>query len=243
MQTRTVAEWSRQLLLWEHAQDMRVGMRPADAGSAGTEPTALAIGILADRADPPVAAALLDDTRIWQALLIRDWGDGGAALGQIVTQAGLETGTAGDHAVRTGLHVIGAGLGADDPARVDGEPGDRCRRRAGARRSRGDTPLRGRGRAPGRHRRTAVRRTDDVVKGLGYVTLDRGAAEQIEQALDGWALAQPRALEGANSDSPLPAVGVPSAFLAVQHWAQRSDHALDALQARETAEDRNSGGE
>jgi hypothetical protein len=49
---------------------------------------------------------------------------------------------------------------------------------------------------------------------------------------------QPRALDGTSAYAPPPAVAVPSAYLAVQHWAQRSDHALDAMQARETAENR-----
>jgi hypothetical protein len=238
VQTRTVAEWSRQLLLWEHAQDMRVGMRPADAGSTGIEPTALAIGILADRADPAVAAALIDDTRVWEALLIRDWGDGGAALGRIITQAGQETGTPGDQAVQTGLHVIGAGLAADDPAEWT------------VNRNTVATIAPALGGAAAAHISVAVDALQvgvdgrlsggrgDVARGLGYVTLDRDAAARIDRALDGWALVQPRALDGTTSNSPLPVVAVPSAFLAVQHWAQRSDHALDALQAREEAENR-----
>ena len=238
VQTRTVGEWSRQLLLWEHAQDMRVGMRPADTGSAGMDPTELALGILADRTDPSVAAALLDDSRTWEALLIRDWGDGGTALSQIVTQAGLDTGAAGEHAVRTGLHVIGAGLAADDPAEWTVN-----RDTVGA----VAPALAG---ALAAHISVAVEALQvgvdgrlsggrgDVVKGLGYVTLDRDAAALIEQALDRWALVQPRALDGSTTYSPLPAVAVPSALLAVKHWAQRSDHALDGFEARETAENR-----
>ena len=86
VQTRTVAEWSRQLLLWEHAQRMRAGMNPANSGSEGMDPTALAIDILAERSDVVAAAALLADERIWEALLSRVWDDGGAAVGGIVAR-------------------------------------------------------------------------------------------------------------------------------------------------------------
>jgi hypothetical protein len=81
----------------------------------------------------------------------------------------------------------------------------------------------------------------DVLEGLGYVTLDRGAAAEIERALLDWALVQPGGLIGTGPLSPLAAIAVPSAYLAVQQFAQRSDYALDGLEARETAENRELG--
>jgi hypothetical protein len=238
VQTRTVAGWSRQLLLWEHEQRMPVGMRSVEGAPEVSDPTALAIGILADRADAAVSAALLDDTRVWEALLSRVWGDAGVALGEIVTQAALEPGAAGDHAVRTGLQVGGAGLEADDPAdwTVNRDTLAAIAPALGG--------------AVAAHVSVAVDALQvgvdgrsgggraDVLQGLGYVTLDRGAVAEIEQALHRWALSQPGSLDGTGSLSPLPAIAVPSAYLALQQFAQRSDYALDCLEARKAAENR-----
>jgi hypothetical protein len=238
VQTPTVAEWSRQLLLWEHTQRMRAGMRPADSGSEGMDPTALAVRILADRSDAAVSAELLGDARIWEALLSRLWGDGGAAVGEIVAQAGAEPGGAGDHAVRTGLAVVGTGLAADDPAKwtVNRDTVAVIAPALGA--------------AVAAHGSVAVdalqvgvdgRLTGgrtDVLRGLAYLTLDRGAAAAVEQALHGWALVQPGGLDGTGPTVPLPAIAVPSAYLAVQQFGQRLAYVLNGLEARETAENR-----
>ena len=78
----------------------------------------------------------------------------------------------------------------------------------------------------------------DVLKGLGYLTLDRGAAEAIGQALHGWAVVQPTGLAGTGPSAPLPAIAVPSAYLAVQEFGQRHAHTLDGREARERAENR-----
>jgi len=189
-----------------------------------------------------VSAALLEDSRIWEALLSRVWGDAGAALGDVVTQAGLAPGAAGDHAVRTGLRTVGGGLAADDPAHwtVNRETVAAIAPALGG--------------AVAAHLTVAVdvlqavgvdgitgEEGGDVLQGLGYVTLDRGAAAQIGQALHGWALVQPGSLDGTGPLDPLPAIAVPSAYVAVQQFAQRSDYALDGLQARESAELREQG--
>lgn len=238
VQTRTVAEWSRQLLLWEHKQRMPAGMNPANSGSAGMDPTELAVGILADRSDEAAAAALLRDDRIWEAMLSRVWGDGGLAVSEIVAQAGAEPGATGDRAIRTGLSVLGSGLAADDPA-------DWTVNR--------DTvavvaPVLGI--AVAAHVSVAVEALQvgvdggqaegrtDVLKGLGYLTLDRGAAEAIGRGLHGWALVQPTGLDGTGPAQPLPVIAVPSAYLAVQEFGQRHAHTLDGREARETAENR-----
>jgi hypothetical protein len=239
VQTRTVAEWARQLLLSEHAQGMPVGRRWIEGASELGDPTELAIGILADRADPVLSAGLLDDTRIWESLLLRVWGDAGGALGNVVTQASLAPGAVGDHAIRTGLRAVGAGLAADDP---DDWTVNRDTVAAIA-------PVLGH--AVVAHLSVAVdplqavgadglmsQGSGDVLRGLGYVTLDRGAAAEIEEALHRWALVQPGSLNGTGPLDPLPAIAVPSAYLAVQQVAQRSNYALDGLEARESAENR-----
>jgi hypothetical protein len=218
-----------------------VGRRSVEGAPELSDPTELALGVLAERGDVTVSAWLLDDTRIWEALLRRTWGDGGAAFGMLVTQAGLEPGVAGGQAVRTGLQAVGGGLAADDPAdwAVNRDTLAVIAPALGA--------------AVAEHVSVAVNALQvgvdgrhsgdrlDVLRGLGYVTLDRGAAAEIEQALHGWALLQPHSLVGTSRLSPLPAIAVPSAFLAVQQFAQRSDYALDGLEAREEAENRELG--
>jgi hypothetical protein len=213
-------------------------MRPADAGSEGMDPTALAVGVLAGRSDVAVSTALLADPRIWEALLSRLWGDAGAAVGEIVFQAGAEPGGAGDHAVRTGLEVVGAGLAADDPSEwtVNRDTVAAIAPALGA--------------AVAAHVSVAVEALQvgidgrltggrtDVLRGLGYLTLDRAAAAAVEQALHGWALVQPDGLDGTGTLAPLPAIAVPSAYLAVQQFGQRLAHELNGLEARETAENR-----
>ncbi len=236
--TRTVGEWSRQLLLREHEQHQPVGRRSVPGAPEVADPAALAIGILADRADPAVSADLLGDPDVWQALMRRAWGDGGTALAGVITQAGLEPGAPGDRALRTGLSTVGAGLVADDPA-------DWAVNRdtlAGVAPALGD--------AVAAHVDVAVEalrvgvdahpgaRQVDIMVGIGYVTLDRDAAAAIERALTGWAQVDPGALDGTTPQAPLPAVGVLSAYVAVRQYAQRSDHALDALEDRETAENK-----
>jgi hypothetical protein len=76
----------------------------------------------------------------------------------------------------------------------------------------------------------------EILRGLGSLTLVRGAAAAVEQALQRWALVQPGGLDGTGPLAPLPAVAIPSAYLAVQQFGQSLDHRLDGLEAREKAE-------
>jgi hypothetical protein len=234
--TRTVAGWGRQLLRWENEQRERIGTRSAGWAREVGDPTGLAISILAERADPEVSAALLDDPAVWGAALHRVFDDGGAALGEVMAQAGREPGERGDRVVRMGLATAGAGLAGDDPG------GWTVNRSTLA----GVAP--GLGDAVSAHVGVAVDalqvgvdgqlRGDqaDVLAGLGYVTLDRGAAAVIQQALSAWAQVRPEALDGTGPEAPLPAIAVVSAFVAVQEFAQRTDHAMDALEDRAEAE-------
>src|SRR4051794_19331016 len=238
VQTRTVAEWSRQLLLREREQREPVGRRSVDLAPERSDPAALALGILAQRADAVLSAELLADGRVWEAVLRRVWDDGGVALGEVIASAARESGAAGDRAVRTGLSTVGGGLAADDPAdwTVDRDTLAAVAPALGV--------------AVAAHVDVAVdalhvgvdgrtgRDQGDVLAGLGYVTLDREAAAVVEQALSGWVQAGPVAPAGTGPGAPLPGAAVLGAYVAVQEYAQRSAHALDALEDREAAENK-----
>jgi hypothetical protein len=162
--------------------------------------------------------------------------DGGAALGRIVGQAGLEPGARGDRVVRLGLATAGAGLAGDDPMAWTVNR----RTLAGI--------ASGLGASVSGHVDVAAEALQvgvdghlregqaDVLAGLGYVTLDRGAAAAIEQALSAWAQGRPGALVDAAPQAALPAADVLGAYVAVQEFAQRTDHAMDALEDRADAQ-------
>ncbi|WP_324274456.1 hypothetical protein [Blastococcus brunescens] len=75
----TAAEWARQLLVREHVQGTPAGTVPLTWSSEAADPVAVAVQFVARSGDQEAAAALLGDARVWQASLIRSWGDGGAA--------------------------------------------------------------------------------------------------------------------------------------------------------------------
>ena len=234
--TRTVATWGRQFLLWERRQHDRIGTRSAAWAPEVGDPTGLTISILAERADLDASAALLDDPEIWQAALGRLYDDGGAALGEVIAQAGQVSGERGDRVVRMGLATAGAGLSGDDPAAwtvnrstltgVSAGLGDAvCAHvdvAAGTLKVGVDGKLHG--------------NQADVLAGLGYVTLDRGAAAAIEQALSAWAQIRPEGLADTGPHAALVAASVLGAYVAVQEFAQRTNHAMDALEDRAEAQ-------
>lgn len=236
----TVGAWARQLLLREQAQDMPTGL-PSPAmpwREDARDPVRLAVGILAQGGDPAAASALLGDDRVWEALLDRYWGDGGTALGDLVAEASRDVGPAGDRAVRLGLRTIGGGL-------VEGDPSDWTVDRdvlAAVSPALGDAVAAHVGVAADALASVASEGggedTGDVLKGLGYVTVDRQAAVVVERALTEWAGAQPHGLAGSSRAEPLPAVAVPAAFLAVQEHGQRLTYALDGFELQEEAQSR-----
>jgi hypothetical protein len=238
----TVAEWARQLLLREHEQGMPTGLGPAPDGvdPEVSDPTLVAISLLADIADPALSAGLLGNGDVWEALLNRFWTDGGAALDEVVLAAAGDTGGAGAHAVRTGLEVIGADL-------VLGDPADRRVNRATV-----DAVSRALGSAAAMQVEVVVEPLsvgvdgllgdrEDALRGLGYVTLDPAAAAAVDRALDDWSRVQPTSLEGTGPLTPLPAVAVPAAFIGVREYGQRLAFALDGFEAQRAAENAESG--
>jgi hypothetical protein len=234
--TRTVASWGRQFLLWENRQRERIGTRSVNWAPEAGDPTGLAISILAQRAEPAVSAAFLDDPRVWQAALRRVYDDSAAALGKVVAQAGLEPGERGDRALRMGLATAGAGLAGDDPsawtvnrhtfAGVASDFGDALSAHidvaVGVLKVGVDGKVHGDG--------------ADVLAGLGYVTLDRDAAAAVQEALTAWAQVRPEAVAGSAPQGALPPADVLGAYAAVQEFAQRTDHAMDALEDRVEAQ-------
>ena len=234
--TRTVAGWGRQFLHWERQHRERIGTRSAAWAPEVGDPTGLAISTLAQRADTDISAVLLADPVNWDAALRRLYDDGGAALGEVVAQAGREPGERGDRVVRIGLETAGAGLAADDPAVWT------VNRHTLA----GVAP--GLGEAVRAHVDVAVEALEvgvdghvrtgpaDILAGLGYVTLDPGAAAAIQQALLDWAQVRPEALGSGGPQAPVPAPAVLGAYVAVREYAQRTAHALDALEDRAEAE-------
>jgi hypothetical protein len=232
LSTPTVAHWARQMLLWEDEQGLRAGVVPVDWGPELGDPAALALGILAERGEPGPSADLLADARVWEALLRRAWLDGGVALGEVVTHAGQEPGAAGGRAVRTGLAVIGSGLFAGDPSewtvnrRTVVAIAPALGSGVAAHVDVVTTPLSAAADAE------VDDRSGDVLRGLGYLTVDRDTAAVVERALSDWVVGRP--VTPGETASPL--VVVPSGYLAVQEYGQRLAHALHSYEQQEEAE-------
>jgi hypothetical protein len=241
----TVLAWGRQLLAREQAMSADpIGARAVDRANAPTDvmdpidPLALVADTLARTEDPAFAAALLGGPQAWDGLLARSWDDGAASLSGLVERAAVDSEPAGEAAVRAGLIALGTGLEDGDP---DGWTVQRETAAAVA-------PALGAAvaahvavavdvlwagvDAPGDTPRT------DAMRGLGMVTLDRGAAAVVGEALFDWARAEIAAGTVIDPSAPAPAVAVPSAYLAVQEYGQRLDHTLDAFEARAAAQRR-----
>ena len=139
------------------------------------------------------AAAPLGEPSAWTALLARAWDDGGAALAGVVALAGAHPGAAGA--------PCGAEWTRGDRRRVwsTGDPSTGTVDRdvvaavapapwalAAAAHVTVATPSLG-----SRRRRRLSDGTVTVLRGLGYLTVDRSAADAVRTALDGWARVQP----------------------------------------------------
>jgi hypothetical protein len=200
------------------------------------DPVAVAVDKVSGVGASRAAAGLLDEPGVWQQALARSWDDGGWVFGGLVAEAGRADGPGGARTVRLGLETIGAGL-------VDGDPDDRTVNRDVV-----EAVSRGLGVAVAAQvhvvadglASTSSGGSDrvDLLRGLGYVTVDRQAAASVQRALTEWVADQPQDLSGTSRANPLPAVAVPAAYLAVQEYGQRLDHALDGFELQDEAEDR-----
>jgi hypothetical protein len=188
--------------------------------------------------DGGAAASFLTGPHAWDVLLGRAWGDDGEALARLVERAGAHPGEVGDRAVRQGLAALGSGL-------EDGDPHDWTVDRDTAA---AVMPALGSALAAhvavAAHALLSVADGDvgepggDVLRGLGYLTIDRDAASVVSGALYDWTLEQPTALAGTGPQSPLPAVAVPSAYIAVEQYGQRLAHALRGFEEQAAARSR-----
>ena len=159
---------------------------PGHAVARGrVDPSALAVGILARGGEPEAAAALLGDERVWEALLVRFWGDGGTALGELVAEAGARrrpgrgttpcargwrpSAPGSSRVTRRDWTVTRDVVAAVAPALGRRWPPTSAVAADAARRAGG--------------RRRCGRTTEGLVRGSGYLTVDRQAAAAVEGAL------------------------------------------------------------
>lgn len=236
--TPTVAEWTRQILVREQVLAAPTGRRQVAGAPELSDPAALAIDILAARADPAIAAGLLADSQVWDALLTRAWNDGGEAVGRVIGLAASRADDRAARAVRTGLQVIGTGL-------VEGDPADWAVAR--------DTvaavsPALGSAVAAQISVATeALGAWSDVtpgsshkavLQGLGYLVLDPHARDAVETALQRWATEQTGDVGVAPAAALATTVTVGAAYLATKDYGLRLTHALDADELRAQAQAR-----
>ncbi|MGZ4667880.1 MAG: hypothetical protein ACXVX3_05065 [Blastococcus sp.] len=242
---RTVLGWGRQMLARERLQaGSMIGSRAVDRArpAGGSVPPADPVALVAERLvgadDPDVAAALLGDRLAWTPLLARPWDDGGAALVGLVARAGRAQGAAGDVAVRAGLEALGAGLDDGDPADWTVDRGTAA------------TVAPALGAALAGHvsvaaevlwegvRGEAGAGAADALRGLGYLTLDEGAAVAVYRALAGWSQVQPGPVGETGPLPLLPGVVVPAAYVAVEEYGQRLAYSLHGYELKAQAERR-----
>lgn len=241
----TVLAWGRQMLAREHAQaGTMIGARAIDRDgpSAGSplrdDPVALVAERLTRADDPGLAAALLGDRLAWAQLLARPWNDGGAALVGLVARGGSAPGAVGDAAVRAGLEALGAGLDDGDPTdwTVDHRTAAAVAPVLGA-------ALAGHVSVPAGLLWEGVRGeagpgAADALRGLGYLTLDEGAAVAVYRALAGWSRVQPGPVGAAGPLPLLPEVVVPAAYVAVEEYGQQLAYTLHGYAEKARAERR-----
>lgn len=236
----TLAAWGRQVLARERVLGEGAAQRvfrevldPEIVDRFDVVP--LIVEFLGDGRDPGAAADLLAGRHVWDALLARAWDDDGAALGRLVDTAAGAEGPTGDEAVRGGLEALGSGLADHDPddwtvhrdtaAAVSPAIGEAVARHVSV----ATDALHAGASGP------ADGAVGDVLRGLGYLTLDGGAAAAVERALMTWARAQPVDLSAITTCEPLAVVAVPSAYVAVREYGQRLEFALHGFEEQQAA--------
>ena len=236
LQQRTVVGWGKQIVAHEHALLAVAGGREYPSTGAPADAPAEVLGALDDLGSPSAAAAVLSEDAAWSLLLGRPWADGGAALAEVAALAGADDGSDGERATRQGLEALGHGLADGDP---DGWTVDRDTAAAvspalaGAAAQHvtvltGGLGLGVDGDLPGR--------AGDLLRGLGYLTLDDDAARTVRTALTDHVRTLPVPTDLGCDPVPPPVVVIPSAFLAVREYGQRLAHALHGFEAQAEAE-------
>ena len=243
---RTVLAWGRQMLAREHAQaGTMIGARAIDrdAPRAGSplrdDPVALVAERLTRADDPDLAATLPGDRLAWgPELFARPWNNSGAALVGLVARGGSAPGPVGDVAVPAGLEASAPASATAIPRTGGSTAAQRPPwHRRSVRRSAGHVTVAAevlwegvRGQAgPG---------AADALRGLGYLTLDEGAAVAVHRALAGWARVQPGPVGAVGPLPLLPEVVVPAAYVAVEEYGQRLAYTLHGYAKKARAERR-----
>jgi hypothetical protein len=235
----TVASWGRQIAAREHATGARAVDRVSPLDDAPpVDALPLVVAILADRSDPRAAATFLTGSGVWDTVLARAWDDCGVSLRHLVAAAGQVEGLMGESVVRGGLEAMAARLD-------DGDASDWPVHRATAN---AVTSALAEGIAvhPSLVGEALTSSADGEVagtdgallRGLGFVTLDRSDAAVIETALQQWVTAQPVPEWVAGPPPVLPAVVVPNAYLAVQQYGQDLAYSLNEIESKREADDR-----
>jgi hypothetical protein len=236
-----LVSWGRQLVARDRAQGVPLlaVVAPRADGTRPTDPLQLIVAALADAGHAP-ATELLTTPGAWDVLLGRMWTDGGEALDRILDQAVSMPGERGAAAIRSGLVALGSGL-------ADGDPIDWTVNipTASALTPRLAQVLAARIEVVVDALGVGVdgQLTDEqaaVLRGLGYLTLDRAAAAQVQAALLDWARIHPGTVDGMVRAAPSPAVAVPSAYLAVEQYGQRLAYAMHGYIAKHVAEGKKS---
>jgi hypothetical protein len=240
----TALTWGRQMLARERVQGLgltgsRAVDRAAPVGQA-VEP-ADPMGIVLERLirddDPSWAAAFLTERSAWDVLLSRPWDDDAHGLSMLIRHAGTADGPVGADAARAGLEALGAGLD-------DGHPGDWTVDKdtaAAVAGSLGGAVVAHISPVAGALERAADGevgpRDGDALRGLGYVTLDEGAARAVQEGLHDWARNRP----GAPGDAgPAEVAAVEGAFVAAREYGQRLAYALHGFEQQAAAQQRKS---
>jgi hypothetical protein len=240
LDSRTVAEWGRQIAAREGAMGAGALARvnPMYLDFVPVDPLPFVVTVLADGSDPASAAAFLNGNSVWEVVLSRQWEDDETSLQALVASAGALEGPEGEAVVRGGLEALGARL-------EDGDAHDWPVNRTAANAVSpalaeglaAHIPLAGEvlmsgvdGDLPGAD--------SALLRGLGYVTLDRTAAGVVERALGEWVAVQPVPVWTSGPPPLLPAVVVPNAYLAVQDYGQQLAYTLSEIDLQQEAADR-----
>jgi hypothetical protein len=233
-----LGRWGRQIIGREHAQGARAVDRVNVLGPyVPADPVPLVVDLLGAQEAHHAAAVMLADREVWTVLLSREWEHKGLGLARLVRVAVDCPGPAGGTALSAGLEALGTGL-------ADGDPGDWTVVPASAAAvnrflavgvmqhlevvssllaSASAGPLSPRG--------------GDILRGLGYLSLDRVAAVWVGKGLATWVVEQPVDVNGSSPAAPIPAVAVPAAYLAVQEYGQEIAYAMQGYAAKKAAED------
>ena len=233
----TVVTWGRQMLARERTLGHALTQTRAVDRAAGPEvvpdPVAIVLQRLTSSGDPRFAAEFLSERLTWDVLLSRPWDDGGAAFSQLVEHAGTEKGPVGGDAARSGLEALGAGLedGNPDEWTVDRQTAAVVAESLGGAVAAHASLIAG---ALERAADGSVGpREGDMLRGLGYLTLDESAAAAVEAGLEGWVGARVGVL---GPSDPARLVAVPAAFIGVREYGQRLAYALHGFEQKAAAE-------